>query len=660
MVGVWGKRHHSSRGYDSQWGVPMAPDRQRRIVNAVKGMSAVKVSEEPDPATGARPLAEPEAGARLRGMMLIRLLLSVLVFFLGPMFFQSRAPTLYFFTGALFFLTVIYALLLQWGFHPLLSANVQIFADVFLVTLLITLTGWEDSKFGFLYIIPITTASLFFHLRESVSVAVLSSFLYAAVLLFHRFRLAPGSGSDGLEFFYALYVRTIIFCVVGFLCGYLANLLRKQKEELREVKGFRDLILASMDNGVITTDNSNNIVYTNRAARRMLGFPANELYNKKVEELLLDRENRSVARHLDKAMAGPEDAEGIRPELEAKTARGSTIPIGFSLSPVRNGLGKQVGKVMVFSDLTRVKALEKRLRAVEKFRTAGELAAGIAHEIRNPLTSITGSIEMLAETEELSRSNKELLSVTLKESARLNRIIEDFLAYARRGSLDLKKEDLCGIVKDCVEMLCRANTLPGRVRLNLIAPTEPVMVSADKALMGQVFLNLLNNAVDAVGEAGSISTVIEGPTAGAPDARGDKTKSVVEGPSYAGFPEPSPENGQYCRVKITDTGPGIPQDRVNRAFEPFFTTKKDGVGIGLCIAERIIRDHNGYIDITSKEGKGTSVTVVIPTGQAVVVAKTPSALGAAKASCPPQERKSEETERIPSPWGTPQPVVKNG
>jgi len=533
--------------------------------------------------------AKSEVERKLRAMLLIRLLFAGAVSLVGPILCRAYAPSLYLFTGALFSLTFLYALLLKWHFNPKLFANIQIFADVFMVTLLIALTGWEDSKFGFLYIIPITTASLFFQLRESISIALLSSILYAATVLFHRYRLSPGTRAGNVELFYVLYARTIIFCMVGYLCGHLANMLKSQKEELRDLKSLRDLILSSMNSGLITTDNNDIIIYLNTAAENILGFSLEEMYNKSLWSFFVDGQSGSLEEALDKAIAAAEPAQGGKPELQARTADGIKIPIGFNLSPITNGSGEPVGKVMVFSDLTQVKELERRLRVIEKFRTASELAAGIAHEIRNPLTSITGSVEMLAESPGLSETNRGLLSIVLKESDRLNRIIEDFLAYAKKGSLDMKKENLCEIVKDSMEMLDRGRKLPRNVLVNLISSPRPAVVSADKGLMAQVFLNLLSNALDAVDGGGTISIRIDADT---PDKN-------------------------FCSVTVTDTGPGIPQEQLNRLFDPFFTTKKNGVGIGLCIAEKVVREHSGRMDIISEEGKGTSVTVVIPTRQRV-------------------------------------------
>ncbi|NQT82092.1 PAS domain S-box protein [bacterium] len=561
--------------------------------------------------------AESDVEAKLRGMLLIRLLFSAGFFLLGPLFFRSHALTLYWFTGILFSLTLLYTALLKWRFDRRLFANIQIFVDVLLVTFLVALTGWENSKFGFLYIIPITTTCLFFQLRESISVALLSSILYASVVLFHRHHLLPENRGSGVELFYTLYIRTIIFCMVGFLCGHLANMLKRQREELTELKSLRDLILSSMNSGLITTDANNTIIYANRAAELILGLPLTKIYNHNLTEFFTGGQNTSLDETLDRAMSRQADDETPKPELEARTARGRRIPIGITLSAMTNRSGEPMGKVMVFSDLTKVKELERRLRAIEKFRTAGELAAGIAHEIRNPLTAITGSIEMLSEAPELSQSNRELLSVTLKESGRLNAIIEDFLAYAKRGNLDMRKEDLSQIIKQSVEMLHRGGKVSAGVHINLVAPTRPVVVSADRALMAQVFLNLLSNAVDAVDGAGTISIIIEAAPGCDRGARRleETAPGTAESPP-ARFSAGTPKR-RLCSVTITDTGPGISQENLGMLFEPFFTTKKNGVGIGLCIAEKIVREHNGYIDITSEEGHGASVTVVIPKEQSV-------------------------------------------
>ena len=546
--------------------------------------------------------ADPEVTRRLRRMLQIRLAVGVAVFALGPLLFREYASTLSLFTGSLLLLTGLYTILLRRRFPPELFANVQIFVDVFLVTVLIALTGWEDSRFTFLYIIPIITTSLFFQLRQSISIALLSSLLYAAVILFHRHRQPLGAVSRGIETFYSLYIRTVIFCMVGYLCGHLANLLQKKKEELRELKNLHHLILSSMNSGVLTTDASDRIIYANRAAAEILRLPPDQMCGWSLGDLFFNANETtkgngdgssscplSLSQNLSAESKIEIPASKMKPrgELRARTAQGRIVPIGFNLSALPNRDGKPAGKVMVFTDLTEVKELERQLRAVDKFRAAGELASGIAHEIRNPLASITGATEMLLESNGLSETNGELLSVVMNESRRLNRIIEDFLAYARRGNLDLRKEDLCQIVKQAVELVGRSGKLPPGVRIEMVTPPEPAVVSADRSGMIQVFLNLLNNAVEALDGEGMVFVKVESPL---------------------------PTSDRYT-VTISDTGCGIPPEKVNRAFEPFFTTKKNGVGIGLCIAERIVREHNGHIDITSEAGKGTSVTVVIPVDQ---------------------------------------------
>jgi two-component system sensor histidine kinase PilS (NtrC family) len=532
--------------------------------------------------------ASSEVESKLRGMLVIRLVLTMAVILGAPIFFRAYAPPLYLFAGTHFLLTLVYVFLLKWRFEPKLFANIQVFADVVLVTLLIALTGWENSKFGFFYIIPITTASMFFRLPQSISIALLSSILYAAVVFYHRYHVPVATQESHSEVLYSLYVRTIVFCMVGYLCGHLVNRLRAKKDELRELKSLHNLILTSMDSGLITTDGDNMIIYANRAAEETLGFALPELYNRNIEEYFSTQEKGSLQEVLDSALRKQRRWEKRGLELRARTVEGKELPIGFNLSAIKDSSGQPVGKVMVFSDLTEVKELERRLRTIDKFQAAGELAAGIAHEIRNPLTSISGSIEMLRESGNVSKTDRELLSVIRKESDRLNRIIEDFLCYARRGSLDMKKEDVREIVKESIAMLQRGRKLGAGIRIDLVAPETPGIVSADKSQMSQVFLNLLTNAVDAMNGSGTISIRISSAT----------------------------RNGDYS-VTISDTGQGIPMERLGRVFEPFFTTKREGVGIGLCIAERFVREHNGQLRIVSEEGKGTSVTVVIPREQGV-------------------------------------------
>ncbi len=580
-------------------------------------MSSVKAKKSVLRRSGPR---QSEIRKKLRRMLEMRLVFAFAVLALGPVFFRHYASAFYLFTGALFSLTLVYAFLFKWRLDPVLFAHVQIVADVVLVTLLISLTGWGNSEFSFLYFIPIVTTSLFFDRRRSVSVALLGSLLYAAAILLHRYQLSPALRKDGFEVLYSLYIRTIIFCTGGYLCGNLANLLKREKEQLGELKDLHNLILSNMNSGLITTDSANAVIYANRAAEAILGLPLAEMYKRDVGDFFACPAGESpqgdrLTEVLNDALSRQGDAENRKRELQAKAADGGRIPIGFNLSAITNRSGDQVGKVMVFSNLTEVKELERRLRAADKFRAAGELAAGIAHEIRNPLASITGSVEMLAESPGLSGTNRELLSVIMNESARLNGIIEDFLAYARRGNLDMKKEDLCEIMKEAIELLYRGGNLSPDVHIELVTPTDPAIVSADRSQMSQVFLNLLANAVDAVDGNGTISVVMECPML----ARSRETDSAYSSSPAArrdsvNDSRPGSANDRYT-VSITDTGKGIASEKLSKVFEPFFTTKREGVGIGLCIAERIVREHNGYIDVISEEGKGTSVTVVIPSEQ---------------------------------------------
>ena len=272
---------------------------------------------------------ESEVGKRLRRMLQIRLVFVVALFALGPLFFRAYASALYLFTGALFLLTLIYIFLLKWRFDPNLFANVQIFADVFLVTLLITLTGWENSEFTFLYIIPIITTSLFFQLRQSVSIALLSSLLYAAAILLHRYHLsaplavAPGQAlrESGFEIFYSLYIRTIIFCMVGCLCGHLANLLKKEKERLLRLKNLHHLILSSMSSGLITTDSNNAIIYANRAAEEILGLPLAAMYNQDLGEFFAAGRDRSLTQILNNAPAHKSQIANPKSEITNRPPR---------------------------------------------------------------------------------------------------------------------------------------------------------------------------------------------------------------------------------------------------------------------------------------------------------------------------------------------------
>ena len=520
----------------------------------------------------------------LKPIMVFRLSLATIFLFIGSIGIRENRYPFFICIGVFFFTAALHLFQIR-SQRRHFFLNIQIFLDVVIVTSLIAFAESAGAIFVFLYLIPIFSAALFFGERESVIVGLISGILYSSTLLLSHFNLPEGAREyNDAQLFYYMFLVLIIFGVVGFLCGRLVKVLKQKGEELSKLKSLHDLILLNMNSGLITTDTNNRIIYTNRATQEMLGFGEDEIKGKKLSDLFWDTYNG------DEVPFDPKDIDvkathTEKSELLGGTKNGRKIPIGYNLSIIRNEAGESVGKIVVFTDLTEVKELEEKLRQADKLKAIGELAAGIAHEIRNPLASISGSIEMLADSVELSEENLKLLRIILKESDRLNQIIEEFLTYAKEGTLDIQKKNILNIVREVVDLLKDDYTFSKNVRIELANCTKDNLeVLGDELQLKQVLINLLRNSSEAMPEGGTIKIVVE-------SSNGD---------------------GKDILIKIIDTGIGIPPEEQKRIFEPFYTTKKKGLGIGLSIAEKIIRTHRGEISIESREGKGTTITVLLP------------------------------------------------
>jgi two-component system sensor histidine kinase PilS (NtrC family) len=242
-----------------------------------------------------------------------------------------------------------------------------------------------------------------------------------------------------------------------------------------------------------------------------------------------------------------------------------------------------VGQIIVFTDLRKVKKLEKKLRQADKLKAVGELAAGIAHEIRNPLAAISGSIEMLVDCTDGDEANRRLFEVVLKESSRLNDIIEGFLNYTRPKPPDLQRVDVSELLEEVVLLMSNDPAVSTGIKISIDRRSDEVEIEGDPGQLKQVFINLIKNAADAIGECGEIRI------------------SVARDPG-----------GRSLNVVVSDTGCGMDESQLKDVFNPFFTTKANGMGIGLSVAEKLIRSHGGQISVESRMGEGTAFTISLP------------------------------------------------
>jgi two-component system sensor histidine kinase PilS (NtrC family) len=457
-------------------------------------------------------------------------------------------------------------------------------------------TGSLYSPFSALFLLTIVSAALVYRLVGTLLVASLVSVAYAGVSWVNA-ALLGGSGqilpsvSDSLFskddiVFYSTFLHILIFYLVAFVSGYLAEKLQSKDQalhsastELKRARLETGDILRHLNCGLITIDTSGDIVYFNRTAELILGLKESEVSGRHCRSVFGGRlENLA-----DNLMSVLESREWFtRSELDVVDNSGVRIPLGISTSVLYDEDFGVRGVIAIFQDLTEIKRLEEKMRQADRMAAIGELSACIAHEIRNPLASISGSVEVLKNEVPLDGDNESLMSLIVKETGRLNNILSDFLLYARIGRSQLRKVDLQRVISDVIELIRRHPAYNDSIRIDLRAANHVTYISGDEDQVKQLLLNLAVNACEA----------LEG------------------GPGRVEFEIPEqPEEGTIMLI-VRDTGPGIPRNELDRIFLPFHSTKKSGTGLGLSIVSRLMEAMDGRIDVVSRPGEGAEFHLI--------------------------------------------------
>ncbi len=281
---------------------------------------------------------------------------------------------------------------------------------------------------------------------------------------------------------------------------------------------------------------------------------------------------------------GRTDLSMPRPEIVFRRSDGAEIFLGFSSSPMKDADGAVIGSVVIFQDLTPVKQMEERIRIADRLAGVGELAAGLAHEIRNPLASITGSSQMLRETSGLAETSRTLVDIIERESTRLNGLISDFLAYAGPKLKNVGPVNMTEVAAEIVEAVRAGEARERGVVVEDLAARDH-LVEGDAEQLRQVLWNLVRNAVQATPRGGTVTVDLLSQTR---------------------------HRQHYVAVTVSDTGVGIPPDILGKIFHPFFTSKAEGTGLGLAISQRIVHYHGGFIEVRSSPGSGSVFSVFLP------------------------------------------------
>jgi two-component system, NtrC family, sensor histidine kinase PilS len=493
-----------------------------------------------------------------------------------------------------FAISIFYVLLLSFWQEYRIQSVLQVLTDLALVSLVVYSTGGVDSSFNFLYPVVIIVACILLPRVWAYLTAALAFILYGTVLELTYFSIIPSYSTTHPELKALqaiIFVNLFGYLAVAYLAGLLANKLRQVDVKLKYTSGaLEDLqalhenIIQSITGGLITTGLDGHITLVNTAAQKLLERSEPELLGHPVNQLFLDP--------LPSTESEPAHGEvrWVAPNGYRKTFR---VLVSQLAIPERRALGF----VYTFDDLTEIRRLEREVRMQDRLAAVGRLAAAIAHEIRNPLTSIAGSVSMLSEIPALGEEHRKLLQIVTRESERLNDIITDFLAYSRGRQYRFAKVDLLPLLEDTLTLLeHRLAAQSTGIRVERKYVVKEALTSADGDKLKQVFWNFCENAVRAMTSGGTLTVSLE-------------------------------PSGDDWQINFADTGPGMSQPLIEKIFEPFQSQFEGGTGLGLAIVYQIVQAHEGKVWARSKVGQGSVFVLRLrryATGE-ILAASTPGA-----------------------------------
>jgi two-component system sensor histidine kinase PilS (NtrC family) len=522
-------------------------------------------------------------------------------------FFIPMTNAFYYFIGLFYGVTVLYALLLRKVRDLLRFTFIQMLIDQLFITGLIFFTGGKESFFPITYIFSIIGSSILFHRRGAFFSASLSTVLYGLLLLLQLHRWVNPLGQPALyedsQIFYSFILYAAAFFIVAFLSSTISEELERKKRELiqkqvdyNQLETFNRNIIQSLDSGLLTVDLQGRINFLNPTAEKILDKNREDLKDVSLYDLFpkIGEVIDGVMKKAPSLSSDYERYETLLTDHEEKRTH-----LGFSISPLTGPEGSLIGHTLIFQDITKFKEMEEQMKRFDKMAAIGSLAAGLAHEIRNPLASLSGSIQMLKSELPLDESQQHLMEIILRESERLNALITDFLLFAHPPQTNKIPVGLGRIIHETLEMLVHSPSFHEGIRIIRPKLREDIEAMVDPNQMKQVFWNLFINALQATSNGGEIRVQME---------KGSKAFWRM------GLPYSARQAGKdWVKIAITDSGNGIRTQEKEKIFEPFFTTKDGGTGLGLSIVHKIIENHNGLIKVESEFGRGSTFTIFLPT-----------------------------------------------
>lgn len=555
-----------------------------------------------------RVLAQPWFRRRLQWFMLCRVV--VASFFLataaivqlrhGDSLLRPELVWIYGLAVSVYLLSLVYVLLLPAlrDLKPFVCA--QIALDLLCIAVLLLATGGIDSIFAFMFSIEVIAASILLYWTGGIAAAATASMLYSALVILQRMGIivAPIATEalvfdySGVPLYFPIIVNTSSFFLVGLLASFLADQNRRSRQKLAQqlvdisnLEALNENIIQSITGGLITLDLQQRIVGFNRAAVDITGLSQEQVRGRPFD-LVFPGLDLGLRQFYAQGRTAP-----LRIERSCRLPCGSERFLGFSVSILRDSRESAIGVIISFQDLTGFKELQNSLQRMDRLADMGRLAADFAHEVRNPLASISGSVQVLRQSLQPGGEDERLMDIIVRESDNLSQLIADFSRFARTESKERQRLAIHEVADDVIEMFKNSAEYNSEVELaNSLDPQ--VCIEANAQQFRQLLWNLVLNAAQATGSGGRIEI-------------GCRTRET-------GFACPAnierlygSSAADWVELQVRDTGSGIPHAVIDRVFDPFYTTKERGFGLGLSIVQNIIQEHDGLIMAESAPGQGT-------------------------------------------------------
>ncbi len=522
---------------------------------------------------------------------------------------------------AAYFLSLANALLLRIGINLLTVAWFQIMGDLCVVGGIIYTTGGVESPLSFLFLFVIIGSSVILPRAASYLTASGASIIYGMMVDLEYFNviqpvyffLKSNVSYQGAYLFYIVGLNTASFFAVAYLSSILNQRLRLIKDELRtknidfqKLQQFHRNVVQNMVNGLMTTDLEGRITSVNLACESITGYLSNDSIGQPCYRLLPLSELTGLFKNRKKEFTMPYHLEG-----ECARKDGENILISMKISHLispeadaKKNLDQQVeGYVCVFEDRTEIHHMEDKMKQSEQMAAVGKFSAGLAHEIRNPLASLSGSIQVLKETLQIDEEQQRLMDIVLKETERVNDIVTEFLSFSQPRKSKTTVIDLTQLLQDIVILMKNSNEYDPSIDIQLAAPPEHIIIQSEESQIKQMIWNLCINGMQAMDKSGKLTMTLK----------------KVEGHQHKDFET----NRRGVLIIVEDQGRGIPLEEQKKIFDPFFTTREEGIGLGLPTVQQIVEHFAGHIGVESELGRGTCFDVFLPQERSLLSKRDP-------------------------------------